>query len=239
MKEELQELGLTKNQTEIYLTLLKGGESTVSRIAKMLGLNRSGTYNDLNNLIKLGMISYTTKNYIRYYNSAPPEKLIEIMDYKKSRIERIIPELKDFEKITKKQDFKAEVYEGKEGIKTSYQHILDSGAKEILAFGVTGIAFEVMKHSFPQFLKKYEHTKITARYLANFDAKELLKQLPKNKVEIRYLPKENTSKVTTIIYRDYVAIQSLIEENISVIIIKDKNMAEGYKNYFEFMWKAI
>lgn len=239
MKEELLELGLTENQIGIYLKLLKDGESAASKIAKSLGLNRSGTYNDLNNLVNLGIISYTTKNYVRYYNPAPPEKLLEIIDYKKSRIESIIPKLKDFEKITKKQDFKVEVYEGKEGIKTAYQHILNSGVKEIIAFGVTGIAFEVLKYSFPQFLKKYESLKINARYLANFDAKKLLKYLPKDLVTIKYLPKEITSKVTTIIYGEYVTIQSLIEENQRVIIIKDKNLAEGYKNYFEFIWTTI
>ncbi len=239
MKEELLELGLTNNQIEIYIMLLKEGESTASKLAKLLGLNRSGTYNDLNNLVKLGILSYATKNHIRYYNPAPPEKLLEILDYRKLRIEGILPKLKDFKKITKKQDFKVEVYEGKEGIKTAYQHILNSGVREIIAFGVTGMAFEVMKYSFPSFLKKYEAAKITARYLANFDAKNLLKDLPKNKVVTKYLPKEVASKVTTIVYGDYVTIQSLIEENLRVVIIKDKNLAAGYKNYFEFIWVTI
>lgn len=237
MKEELIELGLTENQIKIYLKLLKEGEFTASRIAKSLELNRSATYNDLNNLINLGLVSYTTKNYIRYFNAASPKKLLEIIDYKRNRLESIVPSLENFQKIKKIQDFKVEVYEGKEGIKTSYQHILNSGIKEIIAFGVTGIAFEVMKYSFPQFLKKFENANISARYIANFDAKKLLKDLPKNKAKIKYLSKKNTSKVTTVIYGEYVAIHSLIEDNIKVIIIKDKNLAEGYKNYFNYMWE--
>jgi len=239
MKNELKELGLTKNQIEIYLYLLKEGEDTSSKIAKSIVLNRSGIYNDLNNLISLGIISYTIKNYTKYFNPAPPEKLLDIIENKKSKIEKIIPKLKELKNINPKQNFKVEVFEGKEGIKTSYQHILNSGVKEIISFGVTGIAFEVMRYSFPHFLKKYENKKITARYLANVDAKKLLSKLPKNKVKIKYLPKDKTSKVTTIIYKDNIAIQSLIEDNLKVIIIKDQNLANGYKNYFEFIWSTI
>ena len=86
---------------------------------------------------------------------------------------------------------------------------------------------------------KTKKAKVTARYLANNDAKKSLSKLPKDFVKIKYLPKEYTSKITTIIYKDKIAIQSLVKDNIFVTVISDKLLYEGYKNYFEFMWNSL
>ncbi|MBS3056647.1 MAG: hypothetical protein J4473_04400 [Candidatus Aenigmarchaeota archaeon] len=238
-ENELVKYGLTTNQSKVYIVLLKANESTASELSKRSSINRSTTYQELSGLIKLGLVSYIIKNSRRYYNASSPEKLIEILDTKKAEIERIIPDLKRIENSITKPFAHVEVYEGREGIKTFYQHILNTNPVEVIAFGVTGMAFEILKYSFPQFVKKYEIAGIKARYLANFDSKKWLRELPKKHVKIRYMPKEYCSGITTIIYSDFVAIQSLVKENMQVILIRDKILAAGYKKYFEFMWNSI
>lgn len=44
------------------------------------------------------------------------------------------------------------------------------------------------------------------------------------------------SPATTTIYGDKVAINVSIDKPI-VIIIRNMNIADGYRNYFEFLWK--
>jgi len=234
MKETLIEFGLTDKEAEIYLKLLEEKSCTASRLSKLSKMNRTTAYLELGNLMKKGLVSYIIKDSKRYYQAASPSKFIEILNTKKAKITKILPDLKNLHKAI--EPFRFEVFEGKEGIKTFYQDILNR-AGEVLAFGVTGNAFEILKYDFPHFVKKYEKAGLNARYLANESARKLLKPLPKSKVKIKYLSKEYFSEITTIIYNGKIAIQSLVPDNLFVIVISDKKLYIGYKNYFEFMWK--
>jgi sugar-specific transcriptional regulator TrmB len=234
-RDVLQELGLNDKEAMIYLELLKEKTCAASKLAKLTRINRTTVYLELTNLIHKGLVSYVIKDSKRYFQAASPEKLIEMLDTKKAKVESILPTLKALGKSA--EPFHIEVFEGKVGIKTFYQDILNH-AKEVLAFGVTGNAFDVLRYDFPHFVKKFEKAKITARYLANKSAERLLASLPKA-VKIKYLPEKHVSNITTIIYADKIAIQSLLKNDIFVILITDTQLAQGYKNYFEFMWNCI
>lgn len=233
-KEVLQEVGLNEKEAIIYLGLLKERICGASKLSKLTKIQRTTVYLELDNLIRRGLVSYVIKNSKRYYQAASPEKLVEILDTKRQKINSILPNLKNLHPTI--QPFKIEVFEGKEGIKTFYQDILNNKVKELLAFGVTGNAFEVLKFEFPHFVQKFEKAGLRVRYLANKSSEKLLKELPKNRTKIKYLPNQYFSDITTIIYKNKIAIQSLIKENIFVILIEDEKLFKGYKNYFEFMW---
>jgi len=234
MINELKEFGLNDNEIQIYLELLKQKSSTASNLAKLSKINRTTAYLELENLMKLGLVSYIIKNSKRYYQTSSPNKLIEILDSKKAKIESVLPQLKSLHQVI--EPFKIEVFEGKEGIKTFYQDILNN-AKEVLAFGVTGKAMEILEFAYPHFLKKFMKANIKEKALANISAKKKMGSHPRTHLKIKYLPEEYNAEVTTIIYNDKIAIQSLQKENIYVVIIKDKLLYETYKNYFNFMWK--
>ena len=234
MINELKEFGLNDNEIQIYLELLKQKSSTASNLAKLSKINRTTAYLELENLMKLGLVSYIIKNSKRYYQTSSPNKLIEILDSKKAKIESVLPQLKSLHQVI--EPFKIEVFEGKEGIKTFYQDILNN-AKEVLAFGVTGKAMEILEFAYPHFLKKFMKANIKEKALANISAKKKMGPHPRTHLKIKYLPEEYNAEVTTIIYNDKIAIQSLQKENIYVVIIKDKLLYETYKNYFNFMWK--
>jgi len=235
-QEILQEFGLNEKEAKIYLTLLKEKSRTASKFAKLTKLNRTTAYLELENLLNLGLVSYIIKDSKRYYQPSPPEKLISILEHKKEQIKSILPSLKKFQKEI--EPFKIEVFEGKEGIKTFYQDVLNN-AKEFLAFGVTGKATKVLEFSYPHFLKKFIKAKVKERALANHDAKEIMEKHPKSNIKLKYLPKKFSSDVTTVIYSNKIAIQSLNKNNIYVIIITDETLNKGYKAYFEFMWNLI
>ncbi len=236
MKEILQEIGLNEKESKIYLELLKEKSQTASKLAKLTNLNRTTAYLELENLLKLGLANYTIKNSKRYYQPAPPKKLIEILETKKKKIKSIMPKLESLS--SNKEEVKIETYEGKEGLKTFYQDILNN-ATEVLAIGTTGLAFEILDFEFPHFIKDCQKKNIKAKYLSNLDAKQQLSKLPKNLVKIKYLDKKYSAKVTTLIYKNKVAIQSLQKDKIYITVTTDKNLYETYKNQFQFMWKSI
>ncbi|MDP3026452.1 MAG: helix-turn-helix domain-containing protein [Nanoarchaeota archaeon] len=235
-KEILREAGLNDKEAIIYLELLKERICNASKLAKLTKIQRTTIYLELENLMRKGLVSYVIKNSKRFYQAASPEKLIEILDTKKQKIKSILPDLKSLHHSI--EPFKIEIFEGKEGIKTFYQDILNSNTKELLAFGVTGNAFETLKFEFPHFVRKYEKAGLKVRYLANKSSEKLLTGLPRYRVKIRYLPEKYSSDVTTIIYANKIAIQSLVKENLFVVLIEDERLFRGYKNYFEFMWNS-
>ena len=67
--KELVEIGLTKNQAQVYLELTKNPEQTAGNIAKKLSIDRSFAYGILNSLVDKGLVSHITKENKRvYYN---------------------------------------------------------------------------------------------------------------------------------------------------------------------------
>jgi sugar-specific transcriptional regulator TrmB len=232
----LKEFGLNEKESEIYVILLKEKSATASKLAKITKINRTTTYLELENLTELGLVSYVIKNSKRYYQPAKPERFIEILNLKKEKFKSILPQLKNLHKTT--TPFKIEVFEGKEGIKTFYQDILNN-AKEILVFGATGKAIEVLKYSYPHFLKKFIQSNLKRREIANFQAKKIIESYSKTNLKLKYLPEKYSAEVTTVIYDNKIAIQSLQKDNIYVTVITDKLLYQSYKNYFEFMWKSI
>ena len=234
--EILEEFGLNEKESRIYVTLLKEKSCNASRLAKLTNLNRTTAYLELDNLLRLGLVSYVIKDSRRYYQAASPEKLLEILDTKKAKIESILPMLKGLHKSS--QSFKIETYEGKGGIKTFYNDILNN-AGEVLVFGATGKAIEILKFSYPHFLKKFMKANIRERALANMQAKKIMEAHPKSHIQVKYLPKKYKADVTTVIYDNKIAIQSLHKDNIYVVVISDELLYKSYKNYFEFMWGLI
>ncbi|MBI2130057.1 helix-turn-helix domain-containing protein, partial [Candidatus Woesearchaeota archaeon] len=90
----LEKIGLTRNQSEVYLALLKLGSATAQQIIKESGMHRSRVYDSLEKLQQLGLVSSVVKDYKRYFQAAKPEKLFEYVDEKKEAISQILPELK-------------------------------------------------------------------------------------------------------------------------------------------------
>jgi len=231
MQKILEELGLTRNEATIYLSLLKLGSAPVSRIAHVSGLNRANMYNTINNLVKKGLLTHVVKNNVKYFQAVEPKKLLDYLKEKQDKLQKILPDLEEIEKIQEK--IEVEIFEGKEGVKTFYMY-LSKTKNEVVGFGITGLAYDILKYYAPKVIKKMSE-EIHARYIAFDKTKD--KEITKLKnIEYRYFPKKIDNYATTLIFEDNVAIITY-KDIPKVVLIKDKSISEGYKKYFEFMWK--
>jgi len=75
---ELHKFGLTKNQAKVFIYLGKYGSKTSPEVCKALKLPRTETYNVLNDLLNLGIIS-SEFHHPTKYSSLPMNKAILIM----------------------------------------------------------------------------------------------------------------------------------------------------------------
>ena len=137
-----------------------------------------------------------------------------------------------FYKQTKEKQ-ETNFYKGKKGLKTVFEDQIET-KKEILILGASSLAYEVLQFYFKWFDKRRKENKIKTKIIFNKTNKKLKIPL----AEIRYLPQKYTSPLAINIYGDKVAIILWSKENPLAIVIKNKEISEGYRKYFEVMWKT-
>ncbi len=233
MEQELRQAGLTGNEAKVYMGLLKTGQISGSGLAKKTGLDRSVTYNVLDNLIEKGLVSYVIKTGRKLFSAADPKNLLTQLKEKEDFIKTLIPKLNNIQKIPELKR-NVEVYEGKEGLKSFTLDILRlDDTSEIDMLNATGRIFNILEYFAPRIIKA-SLKKTNVRIIAIHEAKNT--SMTKINAKIRYLPKAFTNYATTLIYGNKVAFHVITEKPL-IIVIESKTIAEGYKKDFEFMWR--
>jgi sugar-specific transcriptional regulator TrmB len=226
----LEMLGLEQKQAKIYLALLQLKQATATKISEDTRIERTLCYSIINKLIDKGLISYIIQNNVKYFKSAPPEKLMQDLKEKQEQLTNIMPQLIGLTKLNREKT-RAELYQGKEGIKTVLKDIIKVG-KDHIIFGEDGLQFEKL---FPiyskQFVKKLEKENIKERVL--FKAKGDMVKAKGS--EFRYLPDDYFSPTCTVVYGNKTAI-IIWSEPFLTILIENKEVARSYRNYFEILW---
>ena len=237
LKEDvLEELGLSKNEVKVYLTLLELGSATSWEISKRIKIHRTNTYDALNRLVKKGLVSYISKDDKKLYEILDPTQLKNVLREKEIALEKVLPEFLMAKKLAGEQS-EAVVLEGLH----SFQRILLSWLdfnESILVYGIPKNAPEMMKNFIPHFHEIRIKKKIEMKHIYNFNAMErinYLNTLPLT--EAKYLPQQYYSTVSTNICGDEVALV-LWNETPITIRIKNKQVADSYKNYFEALWQG-
>lgn len=229
VQEKLQQAGLTGNEARVYLELIRKGELSANQIAKNISMDRTLTYTVLDHLIKKGQVSYIIKKKKKIFSCSNPENLLNPIKSKEIFVSDLIKELKKI-KIKKQEETQINVYEGKEGIRTLMKEITKT--KQFLAFGGTGRAYDLL-YEMPAIAKKLEKTKSFAKVIVGKEYKKheftKYKNIKVKSINIK-------SEATTTIFNNTISIH-LIKDKPIVIMIKNKDIAQSYKNYFNYMWK--
>ena len=239
--KQLEELGLTKNESLIYLFLLKNGEITTGRIIKETGIANSRVYESLNSLITKGLVSYNVQKEGKHFKAEDPKKFLELEEQRKKKISEFLPDLIKLKESEQKETNTA-VYEGFEGFKTAFKKIIEDCPKEkeiyIIGFSEPTEKKESLRLFLSNMNLKSQQKKQRLKIILDNSVKETLgKDREKEKyTEVKYMPKGYISPSAIDVFEDYVYI-FLWEEKPFVFMIKNKAIAESFKQYFNFMWK--
>ena len=228
----LQNAGLTKVEAKIYSSLIDLGPSLAGQISRKSGIHRRSVYDAMERLIEKGLVSYISKNNRRYYEAANPERLLEIIKEKENALNAAIPDLiKRFSFVKEKEE--TLFYKGKEGLKTIFEDQINEG-KDIFVFGGSANANEIVKYYFPHYDRQRIKKKIKIKIIFDKEDKNKIGKIPL--AEIRFLPKGYGGLTATNIYADKVAIILWSEQPLA-ILIKNREIAKSYKNYFDLLWR--
>ncbi|MFH1327180.1 MAG: helix-turn-helix domain-containing protein [archaeon] len=228
-KEILKEIGLQEGEITVYLALLKLKDSTATQITKHTGLHRSHIYDLLEKLKEKGLVNFVIKNNVKYFRAASPNRLLEFIKEKETKIKKILPELIEINK-EEEEDIKVEIYKGKEGIKTILNDILKEG-RDYFLFGHLKFE-EIVPIYIEQFVRLANKKKITEKAILE----QGVKIIPIKNHKYKHISKEYLFPNATVVYKNKVAV-FVWKEPYYVTLINNKDIAQSYKTHFNLLWK--
>ncbi len=233
-------MGLTPNETKVYLALLDLGTAQAGQITEKSGVHRRNVYDAIDRLMEKGLISFVIVNNKKMFSPVNPKRFLEIIDEKKFELEniksefsKILPELELTAKFKERHDVR--FFKGFAGLKTVFEDIIRT-RKSYIGYGPGQQLEKILKHYFKHFISNRIKAKIGIRLIYDEASRTAIKRNPLS--EIRFIPEQYNSHAALRIYGDKVAILLLSEEDPLAIVIKNKAIADGYRKYFEVMWKA-
>lgn len=240
-QENLEQLGLYKNEAKIYENLLKHGELSVGQIAVNSGVNRRNVYDSLNRLIEKGLVFEILESRENHYKAVEPVKLLELVKEKETMLSSILPDLEKMYSGVNRKD-EVYIYRGTEAWKNYMRDILRVG-EDFYCIGAKGAWLdEKNKHFFPQFIKEVQRKNIKMYHLFDHEVKEKNLEILKYVGRMyKFLPKGYSAPASIDIFGDHVNIVSGIklggmEEKYTLTVIINKNIADAFRLWFKFMW---
>ena len=229
MYEKLENIGLRKTESKIYVSILELGKAKVGVLSRKTGVHRRSIYDVLDRLIEKGLVSYILENKKRYYMSTNPKRIEEILEEKKAEIVQMMPQLqaKFFQSKEKQETL---FFRGKEGIKTIFEDQIRDG-KEVYIIGASHNAKELLRFYIPHYTNNRIKKKIKLH--AIYAGEKHSSPVPLS--EVRYLPKSFASLVSTNIYGNKAAIILWLDDPVA-ILIKQEDVAKTFKKYFDLLW---
>lgn len=239
MKEEtLQEIGLSQNETKVYLSLLDVGLVGATKIAHTSKVHRVNVYDALEKLKKKGLVSESIRDGKKLFQASDPSNLRNLLRIQEIKLDAVLPQLQMNYSLLQQEKYDVQIYEGSNAIRNIFLKYLEIN-KPIVTFGVPKGAIEKFGKFFQDEVhKRRAEQKQWMYHIYNVDAFErikLLNSLPFT--QARFLDKGITSPVATRVCGDTVSI-TFYYENPLTIVIKNKDMADSYYHYFWILWAA-
>jgi sugar-specific transcriptional regulator TrmB len=240
--QDLEKLGLNRNEARVYLSLLTLGRASAADVVKHVGTHRNIVYDNLEKLIEKGLVSFLSEGTKRIFIAEDPQAILDFLQAKKESIGReelvaksLLPDINKLLSVTRsKQD--AYLFRGVKGMKKVLGMALES--KEYFCIGVTNASVELLGDSFwKNFNAKVDERKITERLLLNADFENpgIIKQTKLRKQ--RVLPAQMSQVTEMMVFGEKVAI--FVYSGVPIVVlIEDKHIAADFRKQFDVLWKV-
>lgn len=241
--QKLQNIGLTRNESRVYLFLLEHQEAKTGIICSKLNIPSSHIYRLLEKLLDKGIISYKIVNNVKIFRPVDPESLYSLFREKERQLDREKEDLKDFitnlKKIeikeNKQNDFK--YFEGVSGVRSMFTEFVASFKKNSEIYIASApIAYEkwnafLLDLFHPPRIKK----NVSQRLIVPIRLKKYGKEREQfQPIEIRYSPIEMETEFG--VAGDYTYFLSYGDKPYA-LLIRDINLAKTQIKIFNSLWK--
>lgn len=242
-QQQLQQLGLHKNEAAVYMALLTLGYTQAGQIVKNTKLHRMLVYNALNTLNDKGLVTVTQKKNIKHFQAADPNILADHAHRLLTMATDLIPSLRQLQE-THGQLVQVRTLVGVEGFVTNLQDVVESAAKQknkqvrIIGGAKDTDFYTTIGEWYPAYLSLSKKYHIKKRLLApqSFSTEFKKKFASEPHTELRTLPTGLSSPSYTRMTEELVSIE-IYHPSITIIQIRNNIIAQGYIDSFELLWK--
>lgn len=244
-QEALINLGLSKEEADIYLSLLNKGGQGASELSKSTKVKRTYIYSVSASLIKKGLISQSKNGKTTVFNPMSPDKLLTLASQEKQKaeqseqtLEAILPNLKTKYEVFDQKPVVTH-YEGEAGIIKANLAVL-AEKKEILAYLVINKSIDKQME---EFWDKYYTMRVSSNIHVRAitpNTKEGIEYQKRDKEELRetkLIPKDRFPlAIEKNIVGNKVVFFSVREGVLIATIIENKEIADTERAIFELAW---
>lgn len=243
LSQSLRLFGLDENEIKVYLTMLNTGHSSILKVSKYSEIKRSTVYTIVEKLIEKGLVRISVVEKKKRYLLEDPEKIIKIMEERKSRLEDIVPELKEKYGENNEKPI-ISFYEGKDGVRQIYKKIFKCKT-EMLWYGVAGD----MTIEFPEYddmiLKSVRKNPdfVGLRSIVNNTKMGKEYAMARNKlkdvnIKIKLLPSHlYFFNSVNVVFDNKLLIISITKDYFATLI-ESKTVSDAYRQMFEVAWQS-
>jgi len=233
----LEDIGLTGAEIKVFIALLELGPSSAGKVVEKSGLQNAVVHRAFHSLAEKGLITYVYEGKIKIYQTIDPKLLLDFIEEKKKRLEKLLPELEAKRKLVKEIP-RATLFHGIRGIKNLLYLMLETKSKEYFAYGGPQKALDLLKkHFWAGFHKKRISKKIAAHLLFHTSLKEWGDTINKWKfTSVRYTGQDFEELTETIICGSRVGIIIYLDKPFG-FLIEEETAVKSYKKFFELLWE--
>jgi len=239
----LEELGLTRGEIKVYLSLLRIGECTTGKIIKEAQISSGKIYEILDKLIHKGLVSYLVKEKTKYFSGSSPKRILDYINEKEIKLKekennfiKELPSLIQIEKLGKKE-YETTLFQGLKGIQTAIFEALDDLTQkdEILAMGITSSKKKHYNLMWQRWHQLRMQKKIVCKAIFSDKNTEYYTSFKKMKfIKIKVLEGITPSAID--VMKNRVLIFTYGNEP-SCLSIKNPEIAKSFTTFFENLWK--
>lgn len=247
LTELLINLGLTDEESKLYLYLVKNGANTALKISRDLHLARTKVYRILDTLYGKRLVNQKLEGRGLKFETESfrnLDLLVKDQENKLNGLKNNLPILfEELNRISRTSSFSSKIlyYEGVEGLKQVTWNSLKAQS-ELRIFEIATMS-QFLDFGFCEEVRQeFVNRKVHVRELCN--QKKIagwtnVTEFPKKYWQCRYLdPKKLAMKFEILIYNEVVCFYNYENEHIFCAEIYDSRLAEMQKQMFDFLWDS-
>lgn len=243
LSEQLEQFGLSENESALYLSLLQKNPQTAFALAKETAIPRATVYITLQSLEKKTIVASYKKNNVLYFLPESPSRFERLLEEKKKILDSIIPQMRGLISVNDISP-SVKLYSGEDGARIVlddiYDRPIEKGIREFLTISHPEFRTYFPKY-LPEKLKEKNRLGIRTRLIAPESEKEgLPKEYGSDEFrETRFLPDEFPFQGTLIIYGNKTALFSSKDNEVYSVILESPIITNIFKQFFLFTWKML
>jgi sugar-specific transcriptional regulator TrmB len=248
IKEKLSLLGLNDKQAEIYLLLLKHGQTSLLELSRLSSINRTTIYRIVEDLKKLNLVEEVLDTRGAKVKAVSPANLQLLLTKKQAEVKTITDNLHSLiQELSAIKDSPSPTtqvvyFRGQSGLKQLLWNILKAKGESV-GYGYADWNVSVGREFAEKLRAERVKRKIYDREIQNTDQAGPMSSWTKIKnydqvYQARFLPRKTIDiKHDTYIYNDVFAFFSFAGGELFGIEIHNVEIAKTQKQIFKVLWK--